>query len=63
MPKHNNKTKPNPQLKKDNVALLIETCVKNVKDRRKSLKVKDTDNEAWRKQYAASLRSVPQRST
>ena len=63
MPKHNNKPKANPQIKKDSVALMVAACVKNVKDRKKAQKVKGTDNEAWRKQYAASLRSVPQRST
>ena len=63
MPKHNKKPKPNPQPKKDKVAIMVEACVKNVKERRKSLTAKDADNEAWRKQYAASLRSTPQRST
>ena len=63
MPKHKNKSTPSPQPKKDKTTILAETCVKNARDRRKSLETKNADNEAWRKQYAASLRSTPQRST
>ena len=63
MPKQKNKPKPNHQPKRDKVALMVEACVKSVKERRRSLTAKDADNEAWRKQYSASLRAVPQRST
>ncbi len=63
MPKHKNKPKPNHEPKKDKITIMAETCVKNVKERKKNLDTKNSDNEAWRKQYAASLRSAPQRST
>ncbi|MEI7609637.1 MAG: hypothetical protein WCJ64_19835 [Rhodospirillaceae bacterium] len=59
MTKH--RAKPNPLPKKDKIALMIDECVKNVKERKKSLNTKNADNEAWRKQYLASLRSAPQR--
>ncbi len=63
MPNQKNKPKRNPQPKKDKIAIMVEVCVKNAKARRKSLDTKKADNEEWRKQYVASLRSVPQRST
>jgi len=31
MTKHKNKPKPNPQQKKDKFALMVESCVQNVK--------------------------------
>jgi hypothetical protein len=63
MTKHKNKPKPNPQQKKEKFTSMVDACVQNVKERRKSAKTKDADNDAWRKQYVASLRSAPQRST